>query len=248
MPARHDAIHVLSRGSGPRIVLVHGGAPPAMTWTALEPLTSRWELAIVHRRGYGPSPAPAGRTDFEVDAADVVALLTEPVHLVGHSYGGVGATLAALGRPDMVRSLTLIEPALYRGADRDEAIARARRVSAEVVELGVDAPRESIAEFLHIAGGPPVGGGALSDDVVRAVERIQRNRSPTEADPPLEHLREARVPCLVVSGDHHVGVERACDAVADALGGERLVVPGAGHFAMAAPGFLEPFERFLRRA
>ena len=40
-------------------------------------------------------------------------------------------------------------------------------------------------------------------------------------------------------------LERICDEVAAALGAERTVHPGAGHFVAAAPGFAERLERFL---
>jgi hypothetical protein len=52
----------------------------------------------------------------------------------------------------------------------------------------------------------------------------------------------------VASGGHAAGIERICDALATALDGERVVVPGAGHFVAAAPGFAEKLEQFLHDA
>jgi hypothetical protein len=49
----------------------------------------------------------------------------------------------------------------------------------------------------------------------------------------------------VASGGHARGLETVCDVVASALGAERLVAPGAGHFVAAAPGFADHLERFL---
>lgn len=63
------------------------------------------------------------RTDYDVDADDVVSLLGEGTHLVGHSYGGVAAMLAAARRPDLVRSLCLIQPGSMRVADDHPVIA-----------------------------------------------------------------------------------------------------------------------------
>jgi hypothetical protein len=40
-------------------------------------------------------------------------------------------------------------------------------------------------------------------------------------------------------------MERICDALAVELQAERAVVPGAGHFVAAAPGFAERLDRFL---
>ncbi|HTC71572.1 MAG TPA: alpha/beta hydrolase, partial [Solirubrobacteraceae bacterium] len=108
------AISVIREGKGPEVLLVHGGASPATTWSGLEQLSERWTLMFAYRRGFAPSPdPPGGRQDFELDAADICELLDNRPHLVGHSYGGVAATIAAIRRPSRVRSLTLLEPALF---------------------------------------------------------------------------------------------------------------------------------------
>src|ERR671932_155375 len=107
----------------PTVVLVHG----TMTWgtdafEAQRPLAERYRLLVTDRRGFGGSP-DIDRSDYEVDAADVVELLGDGAHLVGHSYGGVVAMLAAGLRPQSVRSLALIEPSAYRLAEQDPAVA-----------------------------------------------------------------------------------------------------------------------------
>jgi pimeloyl-ACP methyl ester carboxylesterase len=67
--------------------------------------------------GFGFSPVPADR-DYSITAhaAAVAALIEEhrrwPVHLVGNSLGGAVCTRLAGRRPDLVRTLTLISPAL----------------------------------------------------------------------------------------------------------------------------------------
>ena len=53
------------------------------------------------------------------------------------------------------------------------------------------------------------------------------------------------IPSLVASGDHSAPLERICDALAGALGAERLIAPGAGHFVAAAPSFADRLEQFL---
>ena len=51
-----------------------------------------------------------------------------PMHLVGHSHGAAVALEIAIQRPDLVRSLTLIEPAVYHllhsGSASDLALAK----------------------------------------------------------------------------------------------------------------------------
>jgi pimeloyl-ACP methyl ester carboxylesterase len=104
-----EQIAVERFGSGPAILLLHGGAGPELTWDRQMQLAERWSLIIPTRRGF-PRSAPAERQDFQLDAEDIARLLTKRTHLVGFSYGGLGVTLAAEQDPALVRSLTLIEP------------------------------------------------------------------------------------------------------------------------------------------
>jgi pimeloyl-ACP methyl ester carboxylesterase len=226
---------------------VHGGASPRTTWGALAPLQPRWTLALVHRRGYPPSPpAPDGCHDFEVDAADLAPLFDSRPHVVAHSYGVLGTLIAATRRPAQVRSLTLIEPPIYHLTPDDPEVQRFALMGNEVLTHGLDTDPATLREFLRIAGVPELGDGPLPDDVARGVRRAHGGRLPGEARPALEVLREAGIPCLVASGDHTPALERICDALAKALNAERLVAPGAGHFVAAAPGFPDRLEEFLR--
>jgi pimeloyl-ACP methyl ester carboxylesterase len=239
---------VVREGEGPEVLLVHGGASPPTTWAGLEPLTARWTLAYVYRRGYPPSPPePDGRHDFDVDADDIAGLLAGRPHVVAHSYGTLGSAIAATRHPELVRSLTLVEPPLYLEPD-DPEVARVRRLGDEVLERGMDADPAALREFLRVAGAPVPDEGPLPEAVAAGVRRAHGGRSPSEAHPPLEVVRDARIPCLVASGGHDPGIERICDLVAAALDARRIVAPGAGHFVAAAPGFADRLEEFLRAA
>ena len=92
-------------------MLVHGSlATGAQEWDAQRSLADEgFHLTVFDRRGYGRSPAAPGE-DFIVDAVDIAALLGDGAHLVGHSYGGLSALLAAAQRPEATLSLTLLEP------------------------------------------------------------------------------------------------------------------------------------------
>jgi pimeloyl-ACP methyl ester carboxylesterase len=241
-----EAVAVTREGEGPEILLVHGGATPRTTWGALAPLAARWSLAVVHRRGYPPSPPPpGGRQDFDVDAADLEPLLDDRPHVVAHSYGTLGALIATARTPERVRSLTLIEPPLAHLVADDPEVARVGRMGDDVLTHGLDADPATLRDFLRLAGAPGVDDGPLPDEVARGVRRAHGGRLPREARPRLDVLREAGVPALVASGGHARGLETVCDVVASALGAERLVAPGAGHFVAAAPGFADHLERFL---
>ncbi len=241
-----SAVAVMREGKGPEVLLVHGGASPETTWGALAPLTARWTLARVHRRGYPPSPpSPEGRNDFEVDAADIAPLLEARPHVVAHSYGVLGALIAATRAPAQVRSLTLIEPPLFYLAPGDPEVERLERMGNAVLTHGLEAEPATLREFLRIAGAPDVDEGPLPDEVARGVRRAQGGRLPGEARPAFELIRDAGIPSLVASGGHASGLERICDALSTVLHGQRLVAPGAGHFVAAAPGFVDRLHEFL---
>lgn len=200
----------------------------------------------MYRRGYPPSPPPPDRSqDFEVDAADLAALLDARPHVVAHSYGVLGTLIAATRNPARVRSLTLIEPPLYSLAGDDPEIERLERLGNAVLTDGLDADPATLREFLRMAGAPDVGDGPLPEAVASGVRRAHGGRLPREARPPLELIRDAGIPSLVASGDHTPGLERICDALARALNAQRLVAPGAGHFVAAAPGFADRLEQFF---
>lgn len=242
---RVSQIAVIREGAGPEVLLVHGGASPAATWSGLDQLSQRWALAFVYRRGFPPSPPPPNdRQDFDLDADDLAGLLDDRLHVVGHSYGAVGAVLAAIARPTQVRSLTLLEPALFLPAG-DPEVERFGRMGEDFLTHGLQTEQATLREFLSVAGAPLPEQGPLPDEVAHAVRRAQGARPPSEARPALEVLRHAGIPSLVASGAHHRAVERMCDAVATGLGAQRVIAPGAGHFVAAAPGFADQLEQFL---
>lgn len=232
-------------GSGPPILLVHGGVGPRLTWERQEALAQRWTLVIPARRGFRPSP-PTERQDFERDAEDLLPLLGDGAHLVGFSYGGVSSALIAVGAPERVHSLTLIEAPLYGAAPSDPEVARLARLGDAF--LAGDGKAEEDQEFMRRAGIDPDGPAEHAEELAEAVEAARGGRSPSEAELDLNRLAQAGMPVMVVSGGHHPAIERLCDALASRLGARRELVRGAGHAVPRAPGFNPVLEQFLSSA
>ncbi|MBD0275079.1 MAG: alpha/beta fold hydrolase, partial [Acetobacteraceae bacterium] len=112
-------IGVLEAGTGTPVVLLHCSAGSAAQWRRLsETLAGHHRVLAPHLHGHGdsdPWPGP-GPLALAAEGAIVAALgerAGEPVHLVGHSYGGAVALRFAWAHPDHVRSLTLIEPVAF---------------------------------------------------------------------------------------------------------------------------------------
>ncbi|MCK2213004.1 alpha/beta hydrolase [Actinomadura sp. ATCC 31491] len=112
------SVHVRSTPEGPaeQAVFVHGLAGSATNWTDLmDELKDTVRGHALDLPGAGFSPAPDdGDYTVAAHARAVTGLLehTGPAHLFGNSLGGAVAVRAAATRPDLVRSLTLVSPAL----------------------------------------------------------------------------------------------------------------------------------------
>ena len=101
------------------VLCVHGMSGAATNWTDLmAELAPDFDCAALDLPGSGLSPPPRTGAGYSVTGqSGTVARLIEtlgagPVHLVGNSMGGAVAVRVAARRPDLVRTLTLISPAL----------------------------------------------------------------------------------------------------------------------------------------
>ncbi|WP_329063771.1 alpha/beta fold hydrolase [Streptomyces sp. NBC_01429] len=107
-----------TRDGVPPALYVHGLGGSSRNWSALMPLLEDVvDGAAVDLPGFGDS-APPGDGNYSVTAhaRAVVRLLDAdgrgPAHLFGNSLGGAVVTQVAAARPDLVRTLTLVSPAL----------------------------------------------------------------------------------------------------------------------------------------
>lgn len=120
------------RGSGEPVVLIHPGhfADWFMPLAAEPVLADRYRLLTYHRVGCAGSSPAEGPISLAQQGAHCRLLLQylgiERAHLVGHSSSGNIVLQLALDAPDVVRSLAVLEPALYSAAS-----ARTPRVFVE---------------------------------------------------------------------------------------------------------------------
>ncbi|SES25358.1 Pimeloyl-ACP methyl ester carboxylesterase [Streptomyces sp. yr375] len=97
---------------------VHGLGGSSQNWSALMALLDGVVASeAVDLPGFGDSPPPDdGNYSITAHARAVIRYLDStgrgPVHLFGNSLGGAVSTRVAAVRPDLVRTLTLISPAL----------------------------------------------------------------------------------------------------------------------------------------
>jgi pimeloyl-ACP methyl ester carboxylesterase len=237
-------------GSGPALVLVHGGFSNHHTnWEFVKStLAQQFTVYAVARRGRGETDATIGHS-LEDEARDVVAVIEvagEPVFLLGHSYGAQCALAAAALIQHRVRRLVLYEPpwprALTPNVGRLETLAAAGawdefadtffRHSLSVPDEELDAVRASEL-------WPPIVADAratLGD--LRALTRYA-----FEA----ERFREVRIPVLLQVGSESPRDLYVTDALAAVLPDRHIeILPGQAHEGMTtAPDmYAEAVKRF----
>ena len=113
---------VLIEGSGPPVVLLHGGTFDYNAYAAHAKLLAD-SFTVIRVQQFNVQYANEGRTlptDYSVkkESEAIIATLdslhvTKPVIMVGHSYGGVIAFDFAMHHPERLRSLVLVEAPLF---------------------------------------------------------------------------------------------------------------------------------------
>jgi pimeloyl-ACP methyl ester carboxylesterase len=163
----------VERGSGPTLVLVHGSLNDYRYWTPqLDSLSSSFRVVSVSLRHYYPEPWNGeGEFSFTRHARDLAIFIERlnvgQVHLVGWSRGGNVAVAMTRLRPDLVRKLVLMDPALYElvpapgGAGDDPRIARIKATQAYYKKNDIEG---GLQYFFDGVNGPGTWS-RLSDDL-----------------------------------------------------------------------------------
>ena len=100
-----------------RVVFVHGaGSFGSAAWPRQHGMALAYDALFLRRHGFDPVAEPV-ESSFTEDTAIVLRSLADDGrgaaggHIVAHSQGAISAMMAAVERPDLVYSLTLVEPA-----------------------------------------------------------------------------------------------------------------------------------------
>jgi pimeloyl-ACP methyl ester carboxylesterase len=165
--------------TGKPVVLLHGYLDSHMSFFRLfEALSADHILFVPDQRGHGDSDAAASYeiSGFTQDAIEFIEQLhLGPMHLVGHSLGGIVAQRVARARPDLVLSLALIATARSAAGNQalqaivpllpqlsdpvPESVAREFQASTTFAPLPEDVFYPLLVETLKVRRA--VWGGAL---------------------------------------------------------------------------------------
>ena len=197
-------LHVEHHGSGPPVVLTHGGGSSSGTWREqVTALATSHRVTVWDLPGHGRSERPDDPSAYTRDTvlAHLEAIVEEagaggPVALVGHSLGGYLSLALAIVRPELVR--TIVAVATGPGF-RDEESRRNWNDGIVAWGAGLGLP----AHVAAVAAQP--------DALV------------------IDRLGEIIAPVLVVVGSRDRRFHAATGYFERKLGARALVVDGAGH-------------------
>lgn len=244
-------------------LFVHGLGGASTNWTDLMGLLSgHLDGEALDLPGFGRSEPPAtGSYSLGTHARAVIKLLEEqdrgPVHLFGNSLGGAVSTRVASRRPDLVRTLTLVSPALpsvrpRRGVDPRLALLLVPGLSQLLSKkLAAQSPEARARAVLQLCFGDP---SQIPPERLReAAEEVSRRNGLRHSEDaflgslkgllstyvqagPRNLWRQAATiqrPTLLVWGtqDRLVDVRLAPRALAAFPQSRLMVLPGVGHVA-----------------
>lgn len=256
VPVNGVRLHCEERGAGAPILCIHGGGSSALLWADAAAELSRLGRVITYdRRGCGRSerPEPYERTSVEEQAADAAGLLTalaaRPAVVVGRSYGGWVATELALGDPEGVRALVLLEPdapGLSGAADEwvRKLDGRLREVAAR---HGVEAVAQALIE--DVAGAD--AWRSFSEEVRRTLTHngpaLLAELAYEGRDLTAETLSAVEQPVLILrAAESPPEFHEAAEALAAALPDARTELVEGGHLIDPAhPAVLAFVEEVL---
>ncbi len=231
-------LHYDEQGDGPPVLLVHGTA--ACVWGGVpERLAGGHRVIQYDRRLFGDSSGPAPATgDAARDAAALLeALGATPATVVGWSMGGVVALELAIERPDLVRSLVLLEPALHM---KSRPTARVLLMLLRLqVARRLRRTRRAAELFLRWALRRRSGGTTFDELSQEMREQMLGNADGILSDFDLgtgEHMKRERIGAiecpvtLLVGGSSDPGFEKAGRRLERMLPGMTVQrLPNCGH-------------------
>lgn len=122
-------LHVEVRGSGPALLIIHGGGEDAEVWRAVAERLEDFTVVTYDRRGTlrsGRNDWPGGGSAQHADdaAALLRALRLNEVTVFGSSSAGIVALQLALRHPTLVRRALAFEPGLFRQLPGGDPVGR----------------------------------------------------------------------------------------------------------------------------
>jgi len=243
-------LHYTDRGAGVPVVFVHGGLEDYESWSTevLDSLARYYRVIAYSRRYNYPNRNPLRHDGFSAatEAADLAAFIRKlglgPVHVVGHSFGGLTALFLATKEPALVRALVLSEPAVTAwlpdlpGGDslyRDLYTVLWQPVRKSFEKGDQDGVLRTT--LLYFAGAD------VLDQIPSALRTVLTRNLPeweaiafapnAIADPHRDEVQRIKAPVLLITGDSTLPILRPINDELERVlpRVKRVRIPQAGH-------------------
>lgn len=167
-----ERVEIISRGSGPNVILIPGLTSHRDVWTTTAAaLESRYTVHVVQVKGFAGFPAEAnaeGQVSAPV-AEEIARFIGERnlgrASLIGHSMGGSIAMMTAARHPDLVDRVMVVDMFPWMGA-----MFGPPGSTAESVRPVAD----QIAGQMRAA--PPGTGGGMMEEMINSMVRTESAR------------------------------------------------------------------------
>lgn len=261
----HGPIDYQETSTGPTVVLVPGSCSTGAAW---RPVMGHWQdrfrCVTTSLLGYGGTGERrvAGDADIAYESEIIEAVIRRagcPVHLVGHSFGGLTALAVALRARAPLLSLTIAEaPAMeiLKEVGEFDHYDAFRAMSATYSDAFKRGETDAIARMVDFYGG--AGTFAAWPQRVRdyAIATTPANVLDWESAYGFRltpaSLASVSIPTLIVWGeDSHPAVRRANNLLSQHIkGAAGATIPGAAHFMIAThpKQFAELIDRHIADA
>lgn len=252
-------------GEGPPVVLLGGGLLGADGWGEVPQLLARTRRVInlqslAVQYGLEDRALPEEYSiHTEVDALrhTLDAMRVADADIIGMSHGGVIAIIYALGNPDRVRTLTLIEPpAFWMLPNHGHDDKGAREMQELLSSLRGRPIGEAEVERFRCMLGDCVGGRSPRQapqwpQWIKYRNSLRALYSVGDYNDDPARLHRLTMPALIVTGAQTAAFHRAMnEALLRTLPRAEALELAAGHNSpAAAPGhFVTEWEKFRQRA
>jgi non-heme chloroperoxidase len=135
------------------VVLIHGSLGDYRDWERqIGPfIKSGFKVLSYSRRNHYPNPWKDYPTNYSLrterdDLVEILKKRGEKAHLIGHSYGGYVAALAARDYPGLVNKLVMAEPPIFTLLEDGEDLMLARKFSEDVIKPATNSLKENHVE------------------------------------------------------------------------------------------------------
>jgi pimeloyl-ACP methyl ester carboxylesterase len=235
------------RGAGPLVVFAHCSLAFGGLWKGvMERLADRWHCVALDLPGHGQSDRGDPALSLQHQAVAFVEGIAEAMggraHMVGLSLGGAVMGRVASKSPELVRSLTMIEPVYFHLiADQPEHMEENASVMGPVHQACADGRFHDGARAFMNAWGQPGQFDRMpqtaQDAIARSLSFLSDDFDMVSDWPIGQISRDALsaipMPTLLMQGERTPGSAKAILDALQALkpDAERFEVKGAGHLS-----------------